>query len=219
MELLRIGLMGGCLALDATSVGQFMFSRPLVAGALTGWLLGDAVTGLTVGAILEIYMLVSIPSGGASFPDGTTAAVVAVAAATASDTAGSLPLAIGIGLLWGQIGAYSVTELRKLNGHLVPEPTDASAGPRRIVFAQVSGVGLDFLRGAAITVLGAVTGRALVSRLAPSWPLSIDGSYGLLFVGAAVSVGILLHDLGGFRRRKILFALGLALGVVGARFL
>lgn len=38
MELALIALLGGGLALDATSVGQFMLSRPLVAGALTGWM-------------------------------------------------------------------------------------------------------------------------------------------------------------------------------------
>ena len=81
MELLYIGLLGGLLALDTTSVGQFMFSRPLVAGAVTGWVLGDLSLGLTIGVVLETYMLVSFPSGGARFLDGTTATVVAVAAA------------------------------------------------------------------------------------------------------------------------------------------
>jgi hypothetical protein len=38
-------------------------------------------------------------------------------------------------------------------------------------------------------------------------------------VGGAVSGGILLRSLGGFRRRRVLFAVGLLLGLVGARFL
>jgi hypothetical protein len=36
-------------------------------------------------------------------------------------------------------------------------------------------------------------------------------------VGGAVSAGILLRSLGGFRRRRVLFAVGIALGVAGAR--
>ena len=84
MELALIALVGGVLALDATSVGQFMLSRPLVAGALTGWMLGDPALGLLIGTVLELYLLVSFPSGGARFPEGTTATVVAVATAHAS---------------------------------------------------------------------------------------------------------------------------------------
>ena len=79
MSLLWISLLGGVLALDATSVGQFMVSRPLVCGLLAGWVLGDPATGLLVGALLELYLLVSFPSGGARFPEGATATVVAVA--------------------------------------------------------------------------------------------------------------------------------------------
>ena len=39
-----------------------MISRPLVAGALTGWLLGDPVTGLEVGAMLELFHLAGMPA-------------------------------------------------------------------------------------------------------------------------------------------------------------
>ena len=56
-DLLPLVLLGGVLALDATSVGQFMFSRPLVAGALAGWVVGDAALGLSVGVVLELYLL------------------------------------------------------------------------------------------------------------------------------------------------------------------
>ena len=101
MELALIALLGGGLALDATSVGQFMLSRPLVAGALTGWMLGDPALGLLIGALLELYLLVSVPSGGARFPEGTTATVVAVATASASSAPGVIPIAIAVGLLWG----------------------------------------------------------------------------------------------------------------------
>jgi len=38
-------------------------------------------------------------------------------------------------------------------------------------------------------------------------------------VGGAVSCGILLRSLGGFKRRKVIFAVGLALGLAFVRFL
>ena len=54
MTILGASLLGGALALDATSVGQLMLSRPLVAGLLSGWLAGDARAGCLAGVILEI---------------------------------------------------------------------------------------------------------------------------------------------------------------------
>ena len=62
-------------------------------------------------------------------------------------------------------------------------------------------------------------GRMLLARVGASWPLGQRESLALILVGAAVSVGILLHDLGGFRHRRVLFAAGFALGIVGVRFL
>jgi len=219
VELVLIALLGGGLALDATSVGQFMLSRPLVAGALTGWMLGDPTLGLVVGMLLELYLLVSFPSGGARFPEGTTATVVAVATASVSNAPGALPIAIAIGLAWGQIGGFSITALRRVNGFIVPEPADPHAGASRVAAAHLGAVGLDFLRGVLITGTGVAIGRLMVPRLAAAWPLGEREGLALMLAGAAVSVGILLHDLGGFRQRRVLFAAGLALGIVGVRFL
>ena len=219
MELALIALLGGCLALDATSVGQFMLSRPLVAGAITGWMLGDPALGLLIGTLLELYLLVSFPSGGARFPEGATATVVAVATASASSAPGALPVAIAIGLVWGQVGGLSITALRRANGFIVPEPADSHAGSARVAAAHLGAVGLDFVRGVLITGIGVALGRLMVARLAVAWPLSEREGFALMLAGAAVSVGILLHDLGGFRERRLLFVAGLALGIVGVRFL
>lgn len=219
MDILLATLLGGLLALDATSVGQFMVSRPLVAGAIAGWALGDVALGVTVGALLELYLLVSFPTGGSRFPEGPTATVVAVAAATTADVAGALPLAVAVGLVWGQVGGFSVTALRLANSRLVPEPGEPVPGPAQLAALHLAAVGLDFLRGAVVTLVGAVIGRWAVSGLAPAWPLGREASLGLLLVGAAVSVGILLRDLGGFSRRRVLFTGGIALGIIGARLL
>jgi mannose/fructose/N-acetylgalactosamine-specific phosphotransferase system component IIC len=207
------------LALDATSVGQFMLSRPLVAGALTGWMLGDPALGLLIGTVLELYLLVSFPSGGARFPEGTTATVVAVAAASVSSSPGALPVAIAIGLVWGQVGGFSITALRRANGFIVPEPADPRADGARVAAAHLGAVGLDFVRGVLITGTGVAIGRLIVVRLAAVWPIGEREGFALMLAGAAVSVGILLHDLGGFRERRVLFVAGLALGIAGVRFL
>jgi len=215
MELLQLTLLGGVLALDATSVGQFMFSRPLVAGALTGWLVGAPEAGVTVGAILELYLLVSFPTGGSRFPEGATASVVAAAAAH-EGSGGALALAIAAGLVWGQLAGSTVTWLRRVNAHLVPDPERGPATSARIAAAHLGAVVIDFARGGVVTVVGVLIARPVVAAMAASWPLAADATLGLLLVGASVSVGILLRDFGGFRRRLAAFVVGLVLVGLGS---
>ncbi len=218
-DLAALGMLGGVLALDATSVGQFMVSRPLVAGALAGSLLGDPTAGVLVGAVLELYLLVAFPSGGARFPEGATATVVAVAASTGVDGAGALPLAVAAGLLWGQVGGFSNTLQREVTSRFVPEPSSRSVGSARVNGAHLFAIALDFARGGVVTLTGAALARFAVAQLAPTWPMGPAGSWGLVLVGGAVSGGILLRSLGGFGRRGLLFAAGLIVGLFGARLL
>lgn len=217
MELLQLSLVGGLLALDATSVGQFMVSRPLVAGLLAGWASGNPTLGIIVGALLELYLLVSFPTGGARFPEGATATVVAVATVTATDGVGAIPLAVAVGLVWGQVGGLTITWLRRLNGRLVPAPEGPH--PEAVTRAHLGAVVLDFLRGALVTGVGIVLARPAVALVVGAWPLDGRDSMGLLLVGGAVSAGIFLRSLGGFRRRRLLFMGGVVLGVLGALFL
>ncbi len=218
MDILRLTLLGGLLGLDGTAVGQFMVSRPLVAGALAGALIGDPMQGLVVGMILELYLLVSVPSGGARFPEASTATVVAVSCAGPFDGPGAVPLAVAVGLVWGQVGGASVNVQRHLNARLVPEPGDGDP-VKAITRGHLAAIALDFVRAAMVTGLGVVTGRALVGRFVEYWPLGGLASLALLLVGGAVSAGILLNDLGGIRRRKVWFTAGLALGLAGSRLL
>ena len=94
---LLLSVLGGVLALDATSVGQFMISRPLVAGALTGWLLGDPVTGLEVGAMLELFHLAGMPAGGSRAPETGPASVAAVTVVVSLGSGAGLALGIALG--------------------------------------------------------------------------------------------------------------------------
>jgi PTS system mannose-specific IIC component len=215
-ELLMLALLGGFMALDGTSLGQFMVSRPLVAATLTGWLIGAPGDGFLVGCLLEIYLLVSFPVGGSHFPEGGPAAVVAAAVAAWGVSPGALAIGVTLGLVWGQVGSVSVTALRNNNGRLAPDPSRGRVTARAVVIGHVSAMALDFLRGFTVTLTGLIVGLALVN-LAPLWPVPEAGTRGLLLVGAAVSLGVLLRSYGGIRRRGALFAAGtLAGAAVGA---
>ncbi|MFC1575488.1 PTS sugar transporter subunit IIC [Gemmatimonadota bacterium] len=208
-------LMGGLLALDGTSLGQFMISRPLVAGTLTGWVMGDPLLGLLVGGILEVYFIPVFPVGGSDFPEGGPPTVVAVA--TASTLAGAEGIALGIflGLLWSQFGAATVAALRKVNGRLVPDSDGGEVRPSRIVLAHFGGMFLDFLRGCVLTLGGLALGLQAHHLPAGAWPLGVAGTLGLLAVGASVPAGAFVASLGGWRRRGVLFGAGL-LGFLAA---
>ena len=219
MEILQIAFLGGLLALDGTSVGQFMVSRPLVVGALAGWLTGEPLLGMSVGATLELYLLVAFPTGGSRFPEGSVATVVAVGSCAYAQGAGSIPVAIAMGLVWGQLGGISVTWLRRANGSFAPELGVLAVSAGSITRIHAGGVLLDFLRGGLVTASGVSVGRVAVGWLGTTWPVSESATGGLLLVGAAVSIGILLRDFGGFRRHRVLLAAGLALGILGTRFL
>lgn len=219
MSLVGLAALSGLLGLDGTSAGQVMVSRPLVAGTITGLVAGDPLLGMAVGAVLELYLLVSFPTGGSRFPEGATATVVAVGAGAGVGGAGTLALAVAVGLVWGHAGGWSITWLRRVNGRIVPTDDAAVPAPGRLTALHFAAVGLDFVRGALVTGLGLLVGGAVVRSLAPAWPLGPLASVGLVLVGAAVSVGILLRDFGGFREHRVRLAIGIALGLLGARFL
>ncbi|MGD8361170.1 MAG: PTS sugar transporter subunit IIC [Gemmatimonadota bacterium] len=210
-----IGL-GGILALDGTSVGQFMISRPLVAGTLTGWALGDPYLGLLIGGLIELYFIPVFPVGGADFPEGGPPTLVAVAAAFGVPGAGGIALGVTLGLLWCRLAALSNRLLRKVNGTLVPDPSRAPVTSRRIVGAHLACMAMDFCRGGILTALGLVAARWAAGSLPDIWPLTPSWTLGLLILGASLPAGAFVRSLGGWRKRGVLFAAGAGGFLIGS---
>jgi mannose/fructose/N-acetylgalactosamine-specific phosphotransferase system component IIC len=208
LDLIHLALLGGLLALDGTSVGQFMVSRPLVAGVLTGLLLGDPALGLLVGGIMEVYLISMFPVGGAQFPEGGPSALVGVAAA--AGVAGPAGVALGtfLGLVWSQLAAVSIRFLRRANGRLAPDPSLPAVTAHRVVWGHLLGVALDFARGVLLTVLGVGAGALLARPFESGWPLGDAWTLGLLAAGASVPAGAFVASLGGWRRRKVVLGIG-----------
>ena len=209
-------VLGGLLALDGTSVGQFMVSRPLVAGTLTGWVLGDPFLGLVVGGIIELYFIPVFPVGGADFPEGGPPTLVAVVTAAAIPGAGGIALGVVTGLLWSRLAAVSIHLLRKVNGRLVPDPSRAAVSARRIIWAHLSCMGLDFCRGCILTLLGLAFALWAGSTLVDVWPLDQSLTLGLLILGASFPAGAFVRSLGGWRKRGVLFAAGAGGFLIGS---
>lgn len=211
-------LLGGWATLDGVAAGQFMISRPLVAAFLAGALAGDPLTGATVGALLEIYLLVSVPSGGGRYPEPGPAAVAAGAGAAWLPTAGGVAAAVAVALVMGWVGSLTQSWQRTLLGRLTPDPRGGRVAPRAVVTAHLRGLALDAARGILLTVGGLALVRSAQGVLAPTWPLDGPLTRGLLLPGAFVSLGVVARGLQAQGRlRWILFVVGLTAGYLLGR--
>jgi mannose/fructose/N-acetylgalactosamine-specific phosphotransferase system component IIC len=98
-QIMLAALAGGVIGLDRTACGQFMVSQPIVAGPLTGWLLGDASAGLAIGGALELVWVLDIPVGTFVPADATVTTVAATAIAAITGRGAADAPVIGFSLL------------------------------------------------------------------------------------------------------------------------
>lgn len=144
------------VGLDRTAALQMMISRPLVAAPLVGFLLGDLVTGLKIGTLLELLWLCRMPVG-ANIPyDDTQVAVGATTLAIAlSGTVGrggvGLTLcALLVALPLGKIGQFVERGVRSRN-HFLP-----AAAQRALDQGQLPAIEKLHLLGLGNFALGAL---------------------------------------------------------------
>jgi mannose/fructose/N-acetylgalactosamine-specific phosphotransferase system component IIC len=156
-ELLPLSLLGGVLGLDVVCFPQMMYSRPLVAATVAGAFVGDAMTGVIVGATLELIALATLPFGASRYPEWGSAAVVggAIAAALHTERAGALTIGVLAGLATAWIGGMTLVRLRQFNAWLARRKRPAlDAGSRGAVIGlQLAGLTADFIRAALLTAV------------------------------------------------------------------
>lgn len=165
-----LALIGGIVGVDATSLGQAMVSRPLVAATLGAWVFGRPADGLILGVALELFELCILPVGAARTPEGGTGALAAGAAYAAAAPAGIAPvplaLAIAFGLVAERLAGETVVLLRRVNGRLVGDRAlDALRDARAMAVRHLAGIGLDFVRGSAVSLGAALAGALLLASL------------------------------------------------------
>jgi len=167
-----IALVGGIVGLDRTAVGQFMISQPVVAGPLTGWLLGDATTGLIIGAVLELIWVLDIPVGTFVPADSTIGAISATAIAVLGSPGGAPLDVIGFCILL-TAGIVPITMkvddvVRQKNSRLA-EAAVARSGEhagRRLARAHFAGLGIFFLKPLVLYLVFLPMGLIAVSLFA-----------------------------------------------------
>jgi PTS system mannose-specific IIC component len=208
---LLLVIWGTLVALDLVSVPQAMLSRPLVAGAVAGWLAGDVEAGLRVGVLLELFALDVLPIGAVRYPDYGPATVVAAAFAAGAPWELGLGLSVALALVLAVLGGWTLTLVRRWNARAIQRRAAAlaageSGAIRRL---QYGGLLRDAARGAVLTAGGLLAAGA-VARWAT---LDRQTAVGLTLIAigsalAAAAGGAMRSAGHGVRLKWLLAGLG-----------
>lgn len=216
ITVLLIIALGGIVALDATSFGQLMLSRPMVAGILCGALVGMPLEGALLGAMLEALSMGILPVGAARYPETGTAAVAATGAlglAGVGVSPGSILLALVFGLFWQRIAGATVVLGRYLNERMVRAGRPGPAQLDRVIeLRHVETMLLDILRGMLLTSVALLVGVPLLRFAVPNWTLpAVVAAAAVAIATAAVLAGT-APLFAETRRGRVLLLLGLLCG-------
>ena len=186
---------GTVVALDLVSVPQAMLSRPLVAGPVAGWIVGDLEAGLRVGVVLELFALDVLPIGAVRYPDYGPATVVGVALAAGGPWELELGLSVGLALILASLGGWSLQVVRRWNARAIQRHAAALAAgeSNAIRWLQYAGLARDGARGALLTVVGLLIAWAIAR-----W-LTIDRSTAVGLTLVAVGTGLAAAANGAVR--------------------
>jgi len=219
IDLIPLALLGGVLGLDVVSFPQAMISRPLIAATLGGALLGQASSGLLLGAALELIALETLPFGASRYPEWGSASVVGGAIFAShpvlpAGAAMSLAMLSALATTW--VGGWTMVKLRQLNAVWARRRREGlDAGARgTVIELQLLGLTADLVRGALLTA----TAYALLAPIAAAciavWSTDARLSRAVVVATAASVAGgaawKLFHSTTGARW---FFIGGLALGL------
>lgn len=154
---------GTLVGLDLVSVPQAMISRPLVAGTVAGWLVGDVEAGLRIGVLFELFALDVLPVGAVRYPDYGPATVAAVALGAGTPWELSLGISVALGLVLSVLGGWSLQIVRRWNAKAIQRRAAAlSAGESSAIRRLQYGALLrDAVRGFSLTLLGIVVASTI----------------------------------------------------------
>jgi PTS system mannose-specific IIC component len=152
LEALAASVIGGILCLDRIFL-QVMVSRPVVAGTVTGFILGHPQTGLVSGALVELLWIDRSPFGTVIPPNDSIASIIIAASTIISGKilghssreliAVAVLLFIPLGILGKQIDILVMGANEKVSRGALD---DAEAGrDEEISRKQISGLIKTFL--------------------------------------------------------------------------
>jgi len=223
-QVLAAACIGGLIGLDRTALGQFMISQPVVAGPLTGWLLGDLEAGLIIGGILELLWVMDLPIGTFVPADSTVTTVAATAIASIGGGGHAELAVVGLSLLMTVL-MVPVTmfadHLMRQRNRQIPELALGKTGrptERSVTVWHLAGLIAFFLKS-FLLCLGIVPAGLVVLSWFPQAPESFHHAMILFvmllpFLGAAAMVRRL-----SVSNRDRMLLIGFLIGVVCVQLL
>ncbi len=183
------GLMvwGTLVSLDLATLAQIMIARPIVAGVVAGWILGDVQSGLIVGAILELFAMEVLPFGAARYPDYGLGAVAASATAAGAPDVFGIGVAVAVGLVIAFLGETTIQLVRQRTTIDIQRHRDLiDAGDVRVIYRlHRRGMLRDFGRAVSLTAVGLVLAAAVRATV----PITLRGAVVLSAVAIGVGLG------------------------------
>ncbi len=185
LKAVLLSLVGGVLSLDRIAAFQTMVSRPIVAGPLIGYLLGNAGAGLMVGVTLELLLIGDLPVG-TYVPVHETGLAVLVTAITvtalgpgagpspgegyASDAMQLIPAVLLVTIPVSKIYQKADTFTRSINRRFFNSACSslASGGPGKVVRENMKGLVPVFLTN-VITLFVTVTPLMVAASFMPGF--------------------------------------------------
>ncbi len=192
LETLPLALLGALLGLDVVSFPQAMLSRPIVAATLAGAFIGNPAAGLTIGVVLEMIALDTLPFGASRYPEWGSAGVVggALFAAQPSGMPGALPACLLATLLTASISGWSMVVLRRIIALRLERTRDRiEEGSRDALLSlHLSGMTMDLLRAGLVTTIAMLIFGPLVAAIVAIWGSESAPSHAVVVVIAAIRV-------------------------------
>ena len=112
-----LALWASLVAMDTTGGPQWLYSDPIVAAPVAGWIVGDISAGFVIGIVLQLAWSVSVPAGSSRFLDVQVASMVGTALAA---NAGGGPEGWIYGFVWvipvGFLGSVGTVAERRCFG-------------------------------------------------------------------------------------------------------
>jgi mannose/fructose/N-acetylgalactosamine-specific phosphotransferase system component IIC len=206
---------GTLVGLDLVSVPQAMISRPLVAGTVAGWLVGDVEAGLRIGALLELFALDVLPIGAVRYPDYGPATIVAVALGANAPWELGLGVSVGLALVLAVTGGWTLQVVRRSNARAIQRRAAAlaageSGAIRRL---QYGGLLRDAARGAVLTAAGLLAAWVLGRWMPLDRPTAVGLTLIAIGSGLAAAAAGAVRSAGRGARLKWLVA-GAAAGTL-----
>lgn len=207
---------GTLTGMDLVTFPQGLLSRPTVACAGAGLILGDVETGLRVGVLLELFALDVLPVGAARYPDYGPGSVGAVLLATGTPWAETLGIAALFALGLAVLGGWSLVWLRRANGRMVRQYAAglAAGDAATIARAQWRGLAGDLIRSLGLSVVALLLATTL-QPLLPGGPRFALVTAAAVGAGVAAAAGGAIRAAGRDARLRWL-AVGTGVGLLAA---